>query len=59
MIPIEGGEIPIRLLEDPEGEFLITIDNVEWASVAAYHHAVILFEILADHITEYMHYEKR
>ena len=60
-IKIKGGEIPIVLYinEDEEGVFYtIEIDGVEWLASANRTHAVLLFEMMKDHITDYMHYAK-
>ena len=59
-IKITGGEIPITLCQDndQEGEFYtIDIDGVEWVMTENQMHAVVLFDMMKDHITEYMHYE--
>ena len=59
-IKITGGEIPITLCQDKdqEGEFYtIDIDGVEWVTVESQMHAAVLFNMMKDHITEYMHYE--
>lgn len=59
-IRIAGGEIPITLCldEDQEGKYYtISIDGVEWVTVESQMHAVVLFNMMKDHITEYMHYE--
>lgn len=60
-INIEGGTIPIKLIkEEEEGRLLysVTIDNVLWLKTEQLHHAAIIFRLLADHVTEYMTYEK-
>lgn len=57
----DGFEIPITLEgEEIDGdmEFTIYIDNVYWVTLENQVHAVVLFELMKDHITEYMHYEK-
>lgn len=57
----DGFEIPITLEgEEIDGdmEFTIYIDNVYWVTLENQVHAVVLFELMRDHITEYMHYEK-
>jgi len=59
-IRITGGEIPITLClnEDRDGKYYtISIDGVEWVTVESQMHAVVLFNMMKDHITEYMHYE--
>lgn len=60
-IKIQGGKIPIVMYsnEDEEGVFYtIEIDGVEWLASVNRTHAVLLFEMMKDHITDYMHYEK-
>lgn len=57
-IVITGGIIPITLSED-EDEFVIDIDGIEWVRTQNPPHAIVLFELMAEHITEYMHYEMR
>ena len=59
LIEIEGGEIPITLSKaSDESSFLIKIDGVEWVNTENKTHAVVLFELMKDHITEYMQYKK-
>lgn len=50
--------LPIVLFED-EGEYLIEVDGVEWLNTEQPHHAVVLFEMMKEHLTEYMRYEKK
>ena len=60
-IKIPGGTIPITLIRDvdEEGEFFtIEIDGVEWCGSPNKIHAIVLFEMMKDHITEYMNYKK-
>lgn len=60
-IKIQGGEIPIVMYsnEDEEGVFYtIEIDGVEWLASVNRTHAVVLFEMMKDHIADYMHYAK-
>lgn len=60
-IKIKGGEIPIVLYsnEDEEGIFYtIEIDGIEWLASVNKTHAVVMFEMMKDHITEYMNYAK-
>lgn len=60
-IKIQGGEIPIVMYsnEDEEGVFYtIEIDGVEWLASVNRTHAVLLFEMMKDHIADYMHYAK-
>ena len=61
-IAIEGGEIDIVLLrdEDPNGEyFLIEVDEVRWLYSDSKIHAIVLFEMMKDHLREYVGYKKR
>lgn len=60
-LKIEGGEIPIILAKDKDeqGEFyFIAIDNVEWVTTENKTHAIVLFELMKDHITNYMTYKR-
>lgn len=59
-INIEGGTIPVKLTKEEEGRTLysVTIDNVLWLRIEQLHHAAIIFRLLADHVTEYITYEK-
>ena len=63
-IPTEnGGQIPISLKAaaapgDPEKPFYtIDIDGVTWVETDNQTHGIVLFEMMKDHITEYMHYK--
>lgn len=61
-IKIEGGEIDIVLLrdEDPNGEyFLIEVDGVRWLYSDSKIHAIVLFEMMKEHLREYVGYKKR
>jgi hypothetical protein len=50
----------IEVKVEPIGdEHIISIDGVEWVRTNNYVHATVLFNMIADHITEYMHYEKK
>lgn len=56
----KGDTIPINLLEfEEEDELLYSmdIDGVEWVVTENKVHAVVMFEMMTEHITEYMHYE--
>lgn len=55
-IAIEGGTIDIVLLQDSDETYYIEIDGVEWCDTDSLHHAVILFELLHEHVTEKMQY---
>ena len=50
--------IPIEVKES-EGQHIITIDGVEWIKIDNQVHAAVLFNMIADHITEYMNYSAR
>lgn len=57
-----GGRIPVTLtagkLEDAEAAefYIVTIDGVLWAECESLHHAIIIYTLLRDHVTEYMNY---
>jgi hypothetical protein len=53
----KGDTIPVTVSEEDE-VFYIDIDGVEWCSTENQVHATVLFNMICDHITEYMHYEK-
>lgn len=60
-IKITGGEIPIVLYDNEDDEdifYTIEIDDVEWLATTNQTHAVVMFEMMKDHITEYMNYVK-
>lgn len=60
-LKINGGEIPIQLIVDDgdEGTFyMILVDGVEWIDTPNRTHAIVLFEMMKDHITDYMNYSK-
>ena len=50
--------IPIEVKET-DGKHVITVDGVEWVKTENAVHASVLFNMLADHILEYMTYEKK
>ena len=59
-LKISDGEIPITLCldKDSEGEFYtINIDQVEWLCTENQIHAAVLYNMMKDHITEYMRYQ--
>lgn len=61
-IEIEGGEIPITLTKintNSDKCYMIDIDNVVWVSTENKTHAIVLYELMKDHITKYMHYEMK
>lgn len=62
MIEVPGGKIQIVLDEnyDEEGAYYnIYVDGVCWLETENGMHATVLFEMMKDHITEYVHYEMR
>ena len=59
-IKVTGGEISITLCLDNDSErkfYTINIDGVEWLTTENQMHATVLFNMMKDHITEYMHYQ--
>lgn len=62
VISKENDSISVNLsmeIEDGEEMFVIDIDGVEWVVTDNRVHATIMFNMFAEHITEYIHYEKR
>ncbi len=57
-IKINGGIIPITVHEE-NGLHIIKIDGVKWVETTNQIHAAVLFNMLADHVTEYMQYESK
>lgn len=57
-IKIRGGTIPITVHEE-DGLHIIDIDGVKWVETPNQMHAAVLFNMLADHVTEYMQYETK
>ncbi len=58
----EGFEIPIALLADKDqnGDFYyVRVDGVPWLYADNRVHAVVLFEMMKEHLTEYVHYEQK
>jgi hypothetical protein len=54
----KGNTITVRVEQIGE-EHVITIDGVEWVRTGNYVHATVLYNMISDHITEYMHYESK
>lgn len=48
--------IPISLNRYGDN-FVIAVDGVEWIKTTNQTHAVVLFEMMKDNITEYMNYQ--
>ncbi len=62
LLQIDGGEIPITLSRDSDDDgifFIIDIDGVEWLTTENEIHAAVIFEMMKDHITEYMNYKMK
>lgn len=60
-LEVEGGVIFISLSTDADvyGDYyLIEIDGVKWVDTRNQTHAIVLYKMMKDHITEYMHYKK-
>lgn len=61
MLQVCGGEIPICLCSEADEEgiiYFIEVDGVEWLTTEAPLHANVLFNLMKDHITDYMNYKK-
>lgn len=58
-IEIIGGEIPISLYVKDEKEYHILVDGVEWVNTTNRTHAIVLFEMMWDNLTDYMNYEMK
>lgn len=58
MVKGAGFDLPITLTKDGQ-KYSVAIDGVLWTETRVEHHAVVMFHMLRDHVTEYMHYEKR
>lgn len=63
IITENGGRIPLELyaLKEeaaPEGViYSAYIDGVQWYDTTSSMHGMILYKLLKDHVTEFMHYE--
>lgn len=59
----DGGRIPLELYAEKEPEapdgviYAAFIDGVLWYAVENVTHAMILYKLLKEHVTEYMKYE--
>lgn len=49
--------VPIKV-EEIDGEHIITIDGIEWVRTTNMVHAAVLFNMMHDHITDYIQYDK-
>lgn len=56
MIKVQGGEIPVTVHKE-DGVHIIDIDGVVWVRTENYTHAAVLYNMICDHITEYMSYK--
>lgn len=62
-IPTEnGGRIPVELIssiedDEPAPLFSVEVDGVEWFITENVAHASVLFQMMKDHLNEYMHYK--
>lgn len=52
-----GNTIPIKV-EEIDGIHVISVDGIDWAVAENMVHATILFEMMKDHLTEYMTYKR-
>ena len=55
-LPIELEE---TILNEEESYYIVLIDGVEWFTSHSKMHAIILYELLKDHVTDFMHYESK
>jgi hypothetical protein len=53
----KGFVIPIEVHEE-DGKHVISVDNVEWLRTDNKVHAAVLFNMMAEHLPEYMNYAK-
>lgn len=52
--------LPIYLIKDNQENYTINIDGIDWiTNEDNMIHATILYHLLKEHITEYMHYQPR
>ena len=58
VIDEEGNTITVRVEQVGE-EHIITIDGVEWVKTENYVHATVLYNMISEHITEYVHYKSK
>jgi hypothetical protein len=57
-VEVEGIKIPISV-DELDGVNIISVDGVEWVKTENKVHAAVLFNMIADHLTEYMQYKKK
>lgn len=58
MLQIIGGSIPITLLRSGDA-YRVEVDGILWVETESVTHAAVLFEMMREHLLEYMHYEMR
>ena len=59
-LAIEGGIIPINLYRREDDNLKVwgvDVDGVEWFETENPMHAAVLYNMMVDHLTQYMHYE--
>lgn len=52
----QGDTLPITLSSERH-TYYIAIDGVKWVETSNEMHAVVLFEMMKNHVTEYMQYK--
>lgn len=55
----ENGDTISIVVDKLDDMHVIAIDGVFWCATPNQMHATVLFNMMADHITEYMNYEKK
>lgn len=56
-IKVNGVEITVEV-DEIDGEHIVWIDGVEWVRTKNRVHAAVLYNMICDHIGEYVNYEK-
>ena len=59
MIDIGNGKMIPITAEEIDGVHTIKVDGVVWVETENMVHAAVLFNMMADHITEYMTYQPK
>ena len=58
-IKIPSGAIPINLWKKPSDEvYGVSVDGVDWFVTGSMMHAVVLYTMMSEHLTDYMNYRK-
>lgn len=56
----EGGTVPINLWkrreEDGSEVWGVDVDGVDWFELGNEMHATVLYQLMVDHVTDYVHY---